>query len=78
MKDQEMNNKETREQNTAHAQEQSQNIDPKRNDTAGADDDTLGENTEMTPLAQELLKDKDAGADAKRNQENKDFSEKNG
>lgn len=51
---------------------------PENNDNAGYDDDTLGENTELTPLATQILKDKDAEVDAKNNQENKDFSEKNG
>jgi hypothetical protein len=53
-------------------------IHPENNDSTGYDDDTLGENTELTPLAAQILKDKEAGVAAKENQENKDFSEKNG
>lgn len=49
-----------------------------RNDTAGTGDDTIGENTEITPIGAAILKDKDAGVLAKENQENKDPSEKNG
>ena len=49
-----------------------------RNDTAGTGDDTLGENTEITPVAAAILKDKDASVKAKENQENKDPSERNG
>ena len=45
-----------------------------RNDTAGTGDDTLGENTEITPIAKEALKDKNS--DAKETQENNDSSEK--
>lgn len=51
---------------------------PENNDTAGYDDDTIGENTELTPLAAEIKKDEDARVEAKENSENKDFSEKNG
>ena len=51
---------------------------PENNDTAGYDDDTLGENTELTPLAAEIKKDEEAKVEAKENTENKDFSEKNG
>ena len=53
-------------------------IVPENNDTAGYDDDTIGENTELTPLAAQILKDEDAKVQAKENTENKDFSEKNG
>lgn len=49
-----------------------------RNDTAGTGDDTIGENTEITPIAAEILKDKEKSVQAKENQENKDPSEKNG
>jgi|GEM_PF-1275487 len=49
-----------------------------RNDTADTGDDTIGENTEITPLAAAVLKDKDERVQAKENQENKDPSEKNG
>jgi hypothetical protein len=53
--------------------------DANRNDTAGTDDDTIGENTELTPLAKEILKEEeDKKVTAKDNSENKDFSEKNG
>lgn len=45
-----------------------------RNDTAGTGDDTLGENTEITPIAKEILKDQNS--DAKGTQENKDSSER--
>ena len=53
-------------------------ISPENNDTAGYDDDTIGENTEITPLAAAVKKDEDAKIEAKENTENKDFSEKNG
>ncbi|WP_423149620.1 hypothetical protein [Rubrolithibacter danxiaensis] len=52
--------------------------DKERNDTAGPDDDTIGENTELTPLAKDILKDKDQKVEAKNNQENKDFSGEDG
>lgn len=70
MENQELNNNKEPEQNSG--------TEEQRNDTTDTGDDTIGENTELTPLAQEVLKDRDATADAKRNQENKDFSEKNG
>lgn len=49
-----------------------------RNDTADTGDDTIGENTELTPLALEVLKDKDIDADIEKNKEKTDFPEKNG
>lgn len=51
---------------------------PENNDEAGYDDDTIGENTEITPLAAEIKKDEDAKVAAMKNQGDKDFSEKNG
>jgi hypothetical protein len=51
---------------------------PENNDNTGYDDDTIGENTELTPLAAAIKKDEDAKVQAKENTENKDFSEKNG
>lgn len=52
---------------------------PRNNDSADYGDDTIGENTELTPLAKEILKERDdKKTEAKDNQENKDLSEKNG
>jgi len=70
MENQEMNNNELPEENTGSAES--------RNDTTDAGDDTIGENTELTPLAQEILKDEDKRVEAKKNSEDKDPSEKNG
>lgn len=70
METQELNNDQLPEENTGS--------DESRNDTTDAGDDTIGENTEMTPLAQEILKDEDERVEAKKNSEDKDFSEKNG
>ncbi|WP_106295431.1 hypothetical protein [Arcticibacter pallidicorallinus] len=70
MENQEMNNNELPEENTGS--------EGSRNDTADTGDDTIGENTELTPLAQEILKDEDEHVEAKKNSEDKDFSEKNG
>lgn len=70
METQELNNDQLPEENTGS--------DESRNDTTDAGDDTIGENTEMTPLAQEILKDEDERVAAKKNSEDKDFSEKNG
>lgn len=70
MENQQINNNELPEENTGS--------DESRNDTADASDDTIGENTELTPLAEEILKDEDANVEAKKNSEDKDFSEKNG
>lgn len=70
MENQEINNNELPEENTGSEES--------RNDTTDSGDDTIGENTEMTPLAQEILKDEDERVEAKKNSEDKDFSEKNG
>lgn len=70
METQGLNNDQLPEENTGS--------DESRNDTTDAGDDTIGENTEMTPLAQEILKDEDKRVEAKKNSEDKDFSEKNG
>lgn len=70
MENQQMNNNELPEENTGSEES--------RNDTADTGDDTIGENTELTPLAQEILKDEDADVEAKKNSEDKDPSERNG
>jgi len=70
MENQEINKNELPEENTRSNES--------RNDTTDSGDDTIGENTELTPLAQEILKDEDEHVEAKKNSEDKDFSEKNG
>lgn len=69
---------ENQEMNNSRLPEENAGSEESRNDTADTGDDTIGENTELTPLAQEVLKDEDERVEAKKNSEDKDFSEKNG
>ncbi|WP_069657949.1 hypothetical protein [Arcticibacter eurypsychrophilus] len=69
MKNQEINNQ---------VPEENVGTEEERNDTASTGDDTIGENTELTPLALEVIKDNDTDAEIEKNQEETDFPEKNG
>lgn len=58
--------------------EENNNNENQRNDSATVSDDTIGENTELTPLAKEILKEEDKKVAASDNQQNKDFSGEDG
>ena len=58
--------------------EENAGTEEQRNDSTDTGDDTIGENTELTPLAVEIMKGDDTDAEVEKNQDETDFPEKNG